>query len=70
MSHGTSRIIGALRKAPMTLEATTLLLLALAVSGAITAPYVLEAIGHRASGATWWPLDVAAFDAHDSQKPR
>ena len=46
----------------MILEITTLLLLALAVSGAIGAPYVLEAIGHRASGATWWPIDVAALD--------
>lgn len=46
----------------MIVEFTTLLLLALSVSGAIGAPYVLEAMGHRASGAPWWPIDVVPFD--------
>jgi len=46
----------------MILEVTTLLILAVSVSGAITAPYVLQAIGHGAAGATWWPIDQAPTD--------
>jgi len=47
----------------MIVEITTLLILALAVSGAITAPYVLQAIGHGAAGATWWPIDETPLDS-------
>lgn len=54
----------------MIVDMTTLLILALAVSGAVTAPYVLEAIGHGASGATWWPIDEAPLDSPPPKRRR
>ena len=54
----------------MIVEMTTLLILALSVFGAVTAPYVLEAIGHRASGATWWPIDEAPLDSLPPKRRR